>query len=167
MTRIGLLSDTHGFLDTKIADYVSDCDELWHAGDVGNTTVIETLQAWKPTHGVYGNIDGQAVRGYFPEHLLLEREGLRILMIHIGGYPGRYSPRSRALIEELKPDVFVCGHSHILKVIKDQKRNMWCLNPGACGKHGFHKVRTFLRFGLHQGQLKDMEAIELGKRGAI
>lgn len=168
MQRIGLISDTHGFWDEQVATYFQECDEVWHAGDVGNAAVLEALEGLqKPHRGVFGNIDGPEIRRVYPEYLVFEIEGVKVLMIHIGGYPGRYSPRSRALLEEHQPDLFVCGHSHILKVVPDKKRNMLCVNPGALGRHGFHKLRTGLRFGLRSGKIKDMEAIHFGKRAVM
>lgn len=166
MTKIGLLSDSHGHIPASVKDYLADCDEIWHAGDVGTIEVIEELQSWgKTLKGVYGNIDGQKIRSIFPEYLNFDVEGTKVLMIHIGGYPGRYSPRSQQLIKDLQPDVFVCGHSHILRVEKDPKKGMVCINPGAVGKHGFHKVSTCLRFHIENGSIKGMEVIELGTRG--
>ncbi|MBL0308535.1 MAG: metallophosphoesterase family protein [Bacteroidetes bacterium] len=168
MLKIGLLSDTHGFLDTKIKEVFKDVDEIWHAGDIGTTELADELKQFKPFFAVYGNIDGKELRMDFPLHLEMEKEGLKILLIHIGGYPGNYEPKARKKIEELKPDIFICGHSHILKVMRDQQHhNMLMMNPGAAGSHGFHKIKTVLRFNLDNGKIKDLEAIELGKRGEI
>lgn len=165
--RIGLLSDTHGFLDTGIADVFRDVDEIWHAGDIGNTTVTDQLKTQKPLVAVYGNIDGRELRLDFPEHVCVQREGVTILMTHIGGYPGRYAPKARKLIEQFRPDIFICGHSHILKVMRDTQYNLLAMNPGAAGIHGFHKVKTVLRLTLHNGKVEHLEAVELGKRGAL
>ncbi len=163
--KIGLLSDTHGYLDDRVFAHFADCDEIWHAGDIGSLVVSEQLGAFKPFQAVYGNIDGADIRTRYPEDLWLEREGVSILMTHIGGYPPRYNPRTRQILAERQPDLMVCGHSHILKVIRDPKRNqMLCLNPGAAGKHGFHQVRTLLRFTIARGKVDQLEAIELGKR---
>ena len=163
--RIGLLSDTHGFLDDQIFAYFADCDEIWHAGDIGSLVVSEQLSAFKPFEAVYGNIDGADIRARYPEDLWLEREGIRVWITHIGGYPPRYNPRVRQVLAERQPDLMVCGHSHILKVVRDPKRHpMLCLNPGAAGRHGFHQIRTLLRFTIKNGQVGDMEVIELGKR---
>ncbi|MEM1322049.1 MAG: metallophosphoesterase family protein [Bacteroidota bacterium] len=167
MTRIGLLSDTHSHLDEKIFHYFKDCDELWHAGDIGSMEVVEKLEAFRPLKAVYGNIDGGVLRRAFPLDLRFECEGLRVWMTHIGGYPGRYNKRVRPLIAADPPDVFICGHSHILKVMRDPKLDLLHLNPGACGLHGFHKIKTLLRFAIDEGAIKDLEVIELGKRGSL
>ena len=163
--KIGLLSDTHGYLDDQVFGYLADCDEIWHAGDIGSLVVSEQLTAFKPFQAVYGNIDGADIRSRYPEDLWLEREGMLVWMTHIGGYPPRYNPRVRQVLAERQPDIFICGHSHILKVIKDPKRNqMLCLNPGAAGRHGFQRVRTLLRFTIEKGKVSELEAVELGKR---
>ncbi len=163
--RIGLISDTHGFLDPKVLKHFDDCDEIWHAGDFGTLEVSEQLSALKPLRGVYGNIDGQEIRIQHPEHLKFELEGLKIWITHIGGYPGRYNPKIREEIYHWKPDLFICGHSHILKVMRDKNvPNLVHINPGAAGKHGFHKIRTIIKFDLHQGSISNMKAIELGQR---
>lgn len=168
MLKIGLLSDTHGYLDKKLFDVLKDVDEVWHAGDLGTIELCEELKRFKPFYAVYGNIDGKEIRSEYPEDLILEKEGFRILITHIGGYPKNYSPRARKLIEEHKPDIFICGHSHILKVMRDEKyNNMITLNPGAAGVHGFHKVKTVLRFTLHNKKIENLEVVELGKRGEI
>ncbi|MTB52545.1 metallophosphoesterase [Lewinella sp. W8] len=165
--RIGLLSDTHSFLDPTIFDHFADCDEIWHAGDVGDASVLDALEAFKPLRAVYGNIDDTVVRSRLPLNQLFTVEGLRVLITHIGGYPGRYTARVRKLIQEEQPNLYVCGHSHILKVVPDQKNQLLHLNPGACGKHGFHRMRTLLRFSVTQGKIEHLEVIELGLRGAI
>ncbi|MDN4164404.1 metallophosphoesterase family protein [Cytophagales bacterium LB-30] len=162
--RIGLLSDTHSYIDERILHHLSGCDEIWHAGDVGNLSVIESLQALKPLVGVYGNIDDPTVRGIFPEKQVFEREGVRILMLHIAGAPPKYNPVARQLLKEHKPDLLVCGHSHILRVVSDKDNQVLYMNPGAAGKHGFHKVRTLLTFHLHQGKVEQAQVVELGKR---
>lgn len=168
MIKIGLISDTHSYLDPKVFDMFKDVDEIWHAGDIGDISVADQLKAFKPFYAVYGNIDDKDVRIEYPLNLVLEREGLKILMTHIGGYPGNYEPKARRKIEEEMPDIFICGHSHILRVAKDPKyNNMLAMNPGAAGVHGFHKVKTLLRFTLNNGKIENLEAIELGKRGAI
>ena len=160
--KIGLLSDTHGYLDERIFAHFAECDELWHAGDIGDMLVAEKLSLFKPLQAVYGNVDGADVRARFPKDVWLERAGLRIWMTHIGGYPPRYNPRVKHMLSEQQPDIFVCGHSHILKIIRDPKRGqMLCLNPGAAGKQGFHKVQTLLRFTLDNSRIKNVEAIEL------
>jgi putative phosphoesterase len=166
MKRIALLSDTHSYLDPALPKYIDSCDEIWHAGDIGTLEVTDTLEKWKPLRAVYGNIDGDKLRVVHPENQLFELEGVKVLMTHIGGYPGRYNPRVRALIEREKPKLYICGHSHILKVMFDKKYNCLHMNPGAVGVHGFHKVKTFLRFTLDRGNIKDLEVIELGNRSS-
>lgn len=166
--RIGLISDTHGFLDPKIFEYFKDVDQIWHAGDVGTAAIIEELGAFKPILGVYGNIDGHDVRQLFPEDQKFECEGVRVLMTHIGGKPPRYNQRTRSMVNKWMPDLFVCGHSHILAVMHDPKRKgVLYLNPGAAGRHGFHKERTLLRFTLEAGKIKDLEVVKLGSRARL
>ena len=168
MKSIGLLSDTHGFLDPRIFDYFANCDEVWHAGDIGSVAIIEQLEAFKPTRIVFGNIDDKAIQVRTQENLHFELEGFRIWMTHIGGAPPRYNPMVMPALKSDPPDIFICGHSHILRVIRDKDlRNMLYINPGAAGREGFHKIRTLLRFNLHEGLISQMEVIELGKRGAI
>lgn len=165
MRTIALLSDTHGHLDDAAFKYFENCDELWHSGDFGTMEVADKLSTVKPLKGVYGNIDGTALRVRFPENLFFETEGMRFLITHIAGSPGKYNPRVKKLLSELKPDVLVCGHSHILKVLRDDVFNVFYMNPGAAGNEGFHKVKTVLRFSIDNGNLKNLEVIELGKRG--
>jgi len=167
MKKILLLSDTHSHIDEKILHYVDQADEVWHAGDIGNTSVLDQLAAKKPLKAVYGNIDGQEVRLQAPEFLVFTVEDVKVLMIHIGGSPGRYVPRAKTLIAEHHPNVVICGHSHILKVMQDQKRKHLHLNPGAAGISGFHKIRTMLRFTLVAGKIEQLEVIEIGLRGAL
>lgn len=164
MKRIGLLSDTHGYLDQGIKKHFAVCDEIWHAGDIGTVKVSDTLSAWKTYRAVYGNIDGGKLRLMHPENQIFEVDGVKVLMTHIGGYPGRYTSRVRELIIQEKPKLYICGHSHILKVIFDKKYQVLHMNPGAAGISGFHQVKTMLRFVLDQGEIKDLEVIELGKR---
>lgn len=164
MKRIGLLSDTHGYLDKGIQKHFSSCDEIWHAGDIGSLEVSDTLANWKPFRAVWGNIDGGKLRVIHPENQIFELEGVKVLITHIGGYPGKYVPRVRELIEKEKPKLYICGHSHILKVMFDKKYNVLHMNPGAAGISGFHQVKTMLRFVLDKGEIKDLEVIELGKR---
>lgn len=164
MKRIGLLSDTHGYIDQGIKKHFANCDEIWHAGDIGNVNVSDTLSAWKPYRAVYGNIDGGKLRLMHPEDQLFELEGVKVLMTHIGGYPGRYVPRIRELILREKPKLYICGHSHILKVMYDKKHEVLHMNPGAAGISGFHQIKTMLRFVLDNGNIRDLEVIELGKR---
>ncbi len=164
MTRIGLLSDTHGYLDPKIFDYFAEVDEIWHAGDVGSLDVIDELKAFKPLRGVYGNIDGAEIRAELPEFQQFECDGVSVLITHIGGKPGKYQRKAYEKIEEVHPRLFVCGHSHILLVKMDPRYDMLWMNPGACGYKGFHQVKTILRFSLSEGRIHDLEVIELGKR---
>ena len=163
--RIGLLSDSHGFLDDAVFTHFAECDEIWHAGDFGPVSVYDQLAAFKPVRAVWGNIDGAEVRSTMPRDLFWECAGLSVYMTHIGGYPGAYDKRARAEIIARRPGLFVCGHSHILKVMRDQALSLVHLNPGACGHTGWHLVRTMLRFTVEDGKLSQMEAIELGKRG--
>jgi len=161
MIRIGLISDTHGFLDERVFKHFEHCDEIWHAGDFGTIEVADRLAAFKPLRGVYGNIDGKELRQTFPESLRFNCEGMDVWIIHIGGYPDRYSIQVRKEIYSNPPGLFICGHSHILKVIFDKKINCLHLNPGAAGKQGWHKTRTLMRFSIAEGKVKDMEVIEL------
>ncbi len=163
--RIGLLSDTHGFLDDAVFQYFAECDEIWHAGDFGPVALLDRLRAFKPLRGVFGNIDGAEVRGSVPRDLAWNCEGLRVYMTHIGGYPGAYDKRARAQILQRRPGLFLCGHSHILKVMRDPALSLIHLNPGACGHQGWHTMRTLLRFTVENAKLSAMEAIELGPRG--
>ena len=164
MKRILLLSDTHSYIDDRILDYAKDADEVWHCGDFGNMNVIEELEKIKPIRGVYGNIDEAKIRTIFPEVLSFKCEDVDVLMIHIGGYPERYSPLAKKEIAERKPKLFISGHSHILKAMFDKKNDLLHLNPGACGKSGWHKVRTMMRFTINKDEIKDLEIIELGNR---
>lgn len=165
--KIGLISDTHSHWDDTIPTYFKECDEIWHAGDVGDSgEIIEKLNQIAPTLVVYGNIDTPEFQREHPENLFLEREGIKIFMTHIGGKPPSYNPRARKLIQSEKPDVFICGHSHILRAMPDKKNNnLLYLNPGAAGNQGFHKMRTMMRFEINNGKVEKLEVIELGKRG--
>ena len=164
MAYIGLISDTHGVFDKPFRDFLEPVDELWHAGDFGGgMSLAEELSAFKPLKGVAGNCDNHALRYEHPLFRFFECEGLKVLMTHVGGYPGRYYSRAIKLIEEHKPDIFVCGHSHILKVVRDTKRNMLVINPGAAGIQGFHVVRTALRFHIENGRMHSMEVFELDR----
>ena len=165
MISIGLMSDTHSFLDDKVFTHFANCDEIWHAGDIGSMEVVEKLEAFKPLRAVYGNIDGAEIRRAFPEDLRFEVEGLSVWITHIGGYPGRYSKRVREQMPFDPPGLFISGHSHILKVMPDKKFGLLHMNPGACGNHGFHKIKTLLRFTVSSGRVGNLEAIEIGTRG--
>lgn len=161
---IGLISDTHGVFDPRFREFFSQVDQIWHAGDFGGGMELAARMAdFKPLVGVAGNCDNHDLRFIHPLHRFFECEGLKVLMTHIGGYPGRYDPRARKLIDELHPDIFVCGHSHILKVVRDTKRNMLVINPGAAGIQGFHIVRTALRFHIDDGRIHDMEVFEVDR----
>lgn len=164
MVRIGLISDTHGFLDDAVFRHFEQCDEIWHAGDFGNLELADKLAAFKPLRGVYGNIDGKDIRSTYPEHLKFNCEEVKVWMTHIGGYPGRYDLKIKAGINLSPPDLFISGHSHILKVMFDKKIKCLHLNPGAAGKQGWHKVRTLLRFCISEQKIHTLEAIEIGIR---
>ncbi len=165
MKKILLLSDTHGHIDERIIAYAKEADEIWHVGDVGHFSVTDKLAEIKPLRAVYGNIDGQEIRISFPENNIFKCEKMKVLLTHIGGSPGKYSHRVRELIDLHSPDIFICGHSHILKVMYVKNRKIMHLNPGAAGIQGFHEIRTMLRFQIENGTLQEMEVIELGKRG--
>lgn len=160
MKRIGLLSDTHGLIPKALETFFANCDEIWHAGDWGSVELVDSLEKFKPLRAVFGNIDGPEIRQRMPEVLEFEVEKLRVCMLHIGGYPGKYSPLFRKLVKNKPYDLMVCGHSHILKVMRDSGNGMMHMNPGACGKHGFHKVCTALRFEIEAGTLKNLELWE-------
>lgn len=160
MKKIGLLSDTHGHMDEKIMDFFKDCDELWHAGDIGNIETADKISNFKPLKGVYGNIDGQEVRIVYPKIQSFICEDVKVLMIHIGGYPGKYEKEMKELIPKLNPDLFISGHSHILKVIYDKKNELLHINPGAAGKSGLHKYQTAVRFNIDKNEIKDLEVFE-------
>ena len=164
MKKIGLLSDTHGFVDPKIYKYFKEVDEIWHAGDVGDYEVILQLNMIAPVIAVYGNIDGTPIRSRYPGHQRLVREGLDIWMTHIGGYPGNYDPRVKPAIFTNPPGLFIAGHSHILKVIPDKKNGFLHINPGAAGRNGLHQVRTLVRFEVEQGRVQNLDVIEMGTR---
>jgi putative phosphoesterase len=165
MTRIGLISDTHHFLDPAVFRHFSSCDEIWHAGDFGNAELASELASIKPLKGVYGNIDGKDIRSEFPEKLSWQCEGVRIFMTHIGGYPPKYNAAVKRELLDLKPNLFICGHSHILRIIFDDKISCLYMNPGAAGNQGWHKMRTLIRFSIDGQNIRDCEVIELGKRG--
>ena len=164
MTKILLLSDTHGHMDDSILKYVKQADKVWHAGDIGDLKVTDALAKLKPIKGVHGNIDDHIVQKEFPEHNRFMCEAVDVWITHIGGYPGRYNIRVRDEISKNPPKLFICGHSHILKVVNDKKLGLLHMNPGACGKHGFHQVRTMLRFTIEGDKIDNLEVIELGKR---
>ena len=165
---IGLISDSHGYIGDDCIEVLQSCDEIWHAGDFGDISVSDQLSLIKPLKGVYGNIDGGKTRIVHPLHQKFEVQGLKIWMTHIGGYPGKYNREIKKDIIQEKPDLFICGHSHILKVARDQNLGgMLCLNPGAIGKSGFHKNRTMLKFSITNGKIENMQAIDFGPRAKI
>lgn len=165
MTRIGLISDTHGFFDDQVFRHFEACDEIWHAGDFGNISVAEKLSAFKPLKGVFGNVDGYDVRSVYPEKLIWQCEDVKIFMTHIGGHPQRYAPGIKQMLQNTDAKLFICGHSHILKVMYDEKIGCLHMNPGAAGNQGWHKVKTIIRFAIDGTNIKDCEVIELGRRG--
>ncbi|TDT47239.1 hypothetical protein CLV90_1314 [Maribacter spongiicola] len=164
MTKILLLSDTHSHIDDAILKHVKWADEVWHAGDIGSLEVTDAIAKLKPLKGVHGNIDDHIIQKEFPENNRFFCEGVDVFITHIGGYPPKYNMRTRDMIRDNPPKLFICGHSHILKVMMDKKLGVLHMNPGACGKHGFHQVRTMLRFVIEGDNIKDLEVIELGKR---
>lgn len=167
MKKILLLSDTHGYMDDRILKYAEEADEIWHAGDIGINSVTDELKRLKPLRAVFGNIDGVQIRMEFPLHQRFFCEEVDVWITHIGGYPGKYSPAIREEILANPPKLFICGHSHILKVMPDKKLGLLHMNPGAAGVHGFHQMRTMLRFKIEGSEIRDLEVIELGKRGAM
>ena len=161
MTGIGILSDTHGMLDDRILEHFANCDEVWHAGDWGSMDVVNKLRAFKPLRGVWGNIDSHDIRSIFPQHNRFMCEGVKVWLTHIGGYPGKYDQLVRPDIFMQPPNLFVCGHSHILKVQNDRALKLLHINPGAAGKYGFHKVQTLVRFEIDGENIQNLEVIEL------
>lgn len=163
MIKIGLLSDTHAYWDDRYALHFSDCDEIWHAGDIGSLEILKKLSQIKPVRAVYGNVDGQEIRKIVPKHLRFTIEGASVWITHIGGYPGKYEKEVVPEIFAHPPKLFITGHSHILKVKYDKKLDLLHINPGAAGKYGFHKQRTLVRFKIDEGSFKDLEVIELAE----
>lgn len=159
--KIGLLSDTHGFVDEKIYSFFNNCDELWHAGDIGSLDVYDKLTHFKPTKAVFGNIDNHEIRTIIPKNQRFETEGMDVWITHIGGYPGRYEASVKTEFLKNSPDIFVCGHSHILKIMYDKKYDFLMMNPGAIGNSGFHKIKTALRFEIKNKDLKNLEILEI------
>jgi len=163
--KIGLISDTHSYLDDQILWHLQDCDEIWHAGDFGTLTISDRLATLAPLRGVYGNIDDQQIRSLHPKVQRFNLNGTDVLMTHIGGYPGKYHPDIRAEIKANPPDLFISGHSHILKIMPDKSLpKLLHINPGAAGRHGFHNVRTLVKFNLAAGKITNLQVVELGKR---
>lgn len=166
MKRIGLISDTHGWLDPAVAQHFKDCDEVWHAGDFGSIVIADQLRqaTGLPVRGVYGNIDGQDIRSVFPEQILFTCEEVKVMIRHIGGYPPKYNGETKKQLLIGQPALFISGHSHILKIMYDEKIKCLHMNPGAAGIHGWHKTRTIIRFAVEGKNMKDCEVIELGPR---
>ena len=163
MKRIGLISDTHSFIDDLTLIKLEECDEVWHAGDVGSINVVKKIEAIKPLKAVFGNIDNQEIRSFFPKNNRFNCEKVDVWITHIGGYPNKYNKDVRIEMKKKPPKLFICGHSHILKVMYDNKYNLLYLNPGSIGKYGIHKVRTLLRFTIDYNKIKDLEVIEFKK----
>lgn len=161
MKRIGLLSDTHGMLDERVFEHFAHCDEVWHCGDWGSMEIVKKLEAYKPLRAVWGNIDGYDIRNIFPQHNRFMIENVKVWLTHIGGYPGNYDPLVRTAILQQPPKLFVCGHSHILKVKYDKTLDILHINPGAAGKYGFHKVQTLVRFEIDNDKIQNLQVIEL------
>lgn len=164
MVKIGLISDTHGYLDEAVYKYFEDRDEIWHAGDFGNIELADSLASFKPLKGVYGNIDGKDIRQVYPENLKFKCEDVNVWMTHIGGYPDKYAPQVKHEIYTKPPDLFISGHSHILKVVFDKKINCLHINPGAAGKQGWHQKRTLVRFCISENKIHTLDVVELGDR---
>jgi putative phosphoesterase len=164
MKQIGLISDTHNYLDDRVFKHFEKCDEIWHAGDFGSAELANKLKAFKPLKGVYGNIDGRDIRSEFPEMLCWDCENVKVLMIHIGGYPPKYNSKSKILLARYKPQLFISGHSHILKILYDDKLKCLHMNPGAAGRQGWQKVRTLIRLVIEGDNIRNCEVIELGKK---
>ena len=167
LTKIGIISDTHNHLDERIVSHLSDVDEIWHAGDIGEYGIIEQLEDITTVRAVYGNIDGQGIRDQCPENLIFEIDGLKVVITHIGGYPYKYTSRVRKLLETERPNLYICGHSHITKILPDKKLNLLHINPGAAGTHGFHHIRTLVKVDIRDGKMENLRVVELGKRSQL
>jgi len=163
MTKIGLLSDTHGYLHPRVFDFFAKCDEIWHAGDIGNEEVLLALEAFKPLKAVSGNIDSARIKTMVPEQQVFNVENVKVFIIHIGGYPGRYAKGVKNTLQRERPQLFICGHSHITKVIHDPVLNVLHINPGAAGRHGFHKKITFVRFDINASRIENLEIMEIDR----
>jgi len=166
MKKILLISDTHGHLDSKLIKYIEAADEVWHAGDIGDLNVCEQIKKLKPLKAVWGNIDGQSARLEYKEHLIFNCENVKAFITHIGGYPNKYNPAIKEMLITEKPDLFICGHSHILKVMYDKSLNLLHMNPGSCGLSGFHLVKTVLSFEIENKEIKNLNVIELGPKAS-
>lgn len=167
MKKIGLLSDTHGLLHPRVSSFFEDCDEIWHAGDIGNTETLEKLEKIKPLRAVYGNIDDHKVMLNTKEFLLFTIEKVKVLIIHIGGYPGKYNRKAYYLIKKHQPLLFISGHSHILKIIPDKENNLLHINPGAAGNFGYHRVITLLKFQITDDNIHDLEILEIDRKKSV
>lgn len=168
MKKIALISDNHSYVGEDVLSHLNDKDEIWHAGDIGDINSLEDIiSKTKVFRAVHGNIDVAETRDMYPLNEIFEVEGIKVLMTHIGGYPGRYKTRIKELIKEHKPDLYICGHSHILKVMRDKSNDLIHMNPGAYGHHGFHKMRTILTFTIDDGKIGDLNVVELGMRGIV
>jgi len=165
MKKIALISDTHSFLGSDVVEHLQAVDEIWHGGDVGNPAIMDYLESLNSTTGVYGNIDSSEVRQRYPLNQIFLCEGVKVLITHIGGYPGRYTKRVKDLLVAEKPDLYICGHSHICKVMRDKALDVVHMNPGACGVEGFHNFRTMLLFECDNGEIDNLQLVELGSRG--
>tara|TARA_B100001113_G_C20684644_1_gene437920 strand:- start:49 stop:549 length:501 start_codon:yes stop_codon:yes gene_type:complete len=164
MKKIILLSDSHNSLDKRIFKYLENCDEIWHAGDIGKLEITDTLKKYAPVRAVWGNIDNHTIRKEFKRVIFFKCERIRVMMTHIGGYPGKYNKAIENILIEKKPDLFISGHSHILKVIRDKKYNLIHMNPGAIGDYGLHKVKTILSFNIEDIEIKDLKVIEFSRK---
>ncbi len=167
MKKILLISDTHGYFEPALIKHIQAADEVWHAGDIGASEFLKNILPHKPFKAVYGNIDGAEIRKAYPELLIFDCEQVKVLMLHIGGYPGKYPAKLKALLQKEQPDLFICGHSHILKVQYDSELKLLHMNPGACGREGFHQVKTALKFEIDGKQIKNLSLIEFGKRSSV
>lgn len=167
MKKILVISDTHSYFDKRLLKHIQAADEVWHAGDIGEITLCDELEKLKPLKAVYGNIDGAAIRSAYRENLVFTCEEVKVLITHIGGYPGNYPARIKQLLKENNPKLFICGHSHILKVMYDNAFELLHINPGACGVHGFHQVKTAVRFEISGSEIKNLAVIELGRRTSL
>ena len=167
MAEVAIISDNHGYTGEDLKSHLDGVDEIWHAGDIGKLSSIEWMEAYGKVRGVYGNVDGHKIRLVYPLDSVFTYEGLKVYMTHIGGYPGRYTARVKAILQEEKPGLYICGHSHILKVMPDKKLNLLHINPGAYGHHGFHLIRTIIKLKIEDGKISDVKAIELGRRGRL
>lgn len=167
MKRILLISDTHDYLDPKLIKHIEEADEVWHGGDIGSDELCDRIESIKPLRAVFGNIDDLSLQKRFPENLIFDCEGMKVLITHIGGYPGKYPARIKLLFKEHQPKLFICGHSHILKVMFDKENDLLHINPGACGSQGFHKTKTAVKFEVDNGAIKNLAIIELGTRSSL